>query len=192
MQAFTTDQPPLVQLLLKRGLIKQEDLKGIREAINRSGDSPETALLTLNIVSETDIATAYSEEFVIPLADSNVLISADKDLAEMIGESVCRENSFVPLGRQDDTIKVALANPTDLKLVERIQLATGLVPQMVIATFSMIDDSLGEIFGTRDIVNEIASEGKVRGAEQPEDGKDEEIVEVMDLDNPIAKGATAR
>lgn len=185
---FTTDQPLLVQLLLKRGLLKEKDLNSVREALNKIGGSVEDALLASNIVTEAEIATTYSKELGIPLADQNEPLTADRELAEMIGESVCRENNFVPLGRQDDTIKVALANPTDLKLFERIQLSTGLVVQPVIATFSMINDSLGEIFGTRDIVKEIASEqAKGQSAEQPKE-EDEEVEEIVDLDHPIPKG----
>jgi len=188
-KAFTTDQPLLVQLLLKRGLLKQEDLNGIREAVSKSDSSIEEALLASNIVTEADIAAAYGEELGIPLADPNSPLVADKELAEMIGESVCRENNFVPLCREDDTIKVALANPTDLKLFERIQLSTGLVVQPVMVTFSMINDSLGEMFGTRDIVKEIASEGKGQSvAEQLKEGGEEDIEEIMDLDHPIPKG----
>jgi len=184
---LTTDLPLLVQLLLKRGLLKEEDLKGVREVLSKSEGPVEDALLASNIVTEVDIMTAYGEELGIPLADQNSPLVADKELAEMIGEPVCRENKFVPLGREDDTIKVALANPTDLKLFERIQLSTGLVVQPVMATFSMIGDTLGEMFGTRDIVKEITSEGKGQSTEQMKEG-DEDIEEIVDLDHPIPKG----
>jgi type IV pilus assembly protein PilB len=184
---LTTDQPLLVQLLLKRGLLKEEDLKGVRDVLSKSEGPVEEALLASNIVTEADIMTTYGEELGIPLADQNSPLVADKELAEMIGEPVCRENNFVPLGREDDTIKVALANPTDLKLFERIQLATGLVVQPVMATFSMIGDTLGEMFGTRDIVKEIASEGKGQSTEMMKGG-DEDVEEIVDLDHPIPKG----
>jgi type IV pilus assembly protein PilB len=55
-------------------------------------------------------------------------------------------------------------------------------------TFSMINDSLGEMFGTRDIVKEIASEGKGQSAEQLKGGGEEDIEEIVDLDHPIPKG----
>ncbi|MFA5293673.1 MAG: ATPase, T2SS/T4P/T4SS family [Phycisphaerae bacterium] len=186
-KAFTTDQPLLIQLLMKRGLIKQEDLNSIREAINKSGSAVDEALIVLNIATEADIATAYSEELMIPLADMNEPLVADKEMAEKIGESVCRENHFVPLRVEDGTVMVALANPTDFRLFERIQLSTGLVAQPVIATCSAIDDCLGEMFGTRDIVKEIASEAKVQSAGQLKDS-DEDVEEIVDLDHPISKG----
>jgi type IV pilus assembly protein PilB len=184
---FTTDQPLLIQLLLKRGVLKQEDLNGVREVISKSSGSVEEALISSNIITEADIMTVYGEELGIPLADQENRLVADKDLAEMIGESVCRENNFIPLSKQGDTIKVALANPTDLALFERIQLSTGLVVQPVMATFSAIDEVLGETFGTRDIVKEITSEGKGQTIEHSKGG-DEEVEEIVDLDHPIPKG----
>jgi type IV pilus assembly protein PilB len=183
-----TNQPPLVQLLMKRALLKQEDLKSIQETISLSGDTIETALINANIVSESDIALTYSEELGIPMIDRNEPISADKTLTEMIGEVVCRENSLVPLGKKNDTVTIALANPTDLRLIERIQLITGMIPKLIIVPFSVINSSLDEIFGSRDIVKEIASEDETAPAKLDESESDEGDIEVVDLDNPIAKG----
>ena len=186
-KTFTTDQPLLVQLLIKRGLLKDDELNSFRETLKRTGGSIEDALIGSNVVTEVDIATAYGEELGIPLADTNNPLSGDKELAEMIGEPVCRENNFVPLGKDGETIKVALSNPTNMTLFERIQLSTGLVVQPVIATPSMISDTLGEMFGTRDIVKEIASETKVQQGVESK-GKDEDVEEIVDLDHPLAKG----
>jgi len=66
-------------------------------------------------------------------------------------------------------------------------LSTGLVVQPVMATFSAIDEVLGETFGTRDIVKEITSEGKGQIIEHSKGG-DEEVEEIVDLDHPIPKG----
>lgn len=186
-EEFQTDQPLLIQLLLKRGTIKQDDLESIRDTLNKSGGTVENALITLNLATEADMAAAYSEEFKIPLLDPNSTLEADKEIAEKIGESVCRENNFVPLRSEGDSIKVALVNPMDLRSFERIQFATGRVAQPVITTMTMIDESLGEMFGTRDIVKEIASEAKTQTPESSRD-KDEEVEEVVDLDHPIPKG----
>ena len=187
-ETFTTNQPPILQLLLKRKLLNQEELQDVLETISRSEGAIETALINANIVSESDIAMTYSEEFGIPLADPNTPIAADKQLADTFGETVCRENNFVPMSKEDIVVTIALANPMDLKLIERIQLTTGMVPKLMIATFSMINISLDEIFGVRDIVKEIASEDKPAEAKQTKSDSDEGDVEVVDLDNPIAKG----
>ncbi len=184
-----TNQPPILQLLMKRSLLKQEDLNNILETISNSEDPIETVLIRSNIVSESDIAITYSQELGLPLVDQNEPVSADKDLTEMIGEMVCRENNLVPLSRQNDTVTIALANPTDLRLIERIQLITGMIPKLIIAPFSMINNALDEVFGSRDIVKEIASEEDEKPADKLDEGEsDEGDVEVVDLDNPIAKG----
>jgi type IV pilus assembly protein PilB len=194
-EPFTTDQPFLIQLLLKRGLLKQENLKSIRDAMNQTNSSVEEALFALSLATELDIAEAYSEELEIPLADQNHPLEADKELAEMIGESVCRENNFVPLGKKGDTVSVALANPTDLMLLERIQLSTGLVVQPVIATFSMVNNALGKIFGVRDFANEMASDEEMpgTGTDGPnlDDEGTDEVIDLdypVDIDHPTAKG----
>lgn len=186
-KVWTSEQPLLVQLLGKRGLLKEEDLKIFQEAMKKSAGDVEEALLSTNLVTENDIAAAYSEELGIPLVDSSNPLDGDKTLAEMIGEPVCRENNFVPLGSDNENIRVAIADPTNQALYERIQLSTGLVVQPMIATSTMISDTLGEMFGTRDIVKEIASENKTQSAEQSKE-HDDEVEEIVDLDHPLAKG----
>ena len=186
---FTPEQPLLVQLLTKRGVIKQDDLNAVREALGRSTGSIEEILVNANIVTEADVASAYSEELGMPLAELNSPLAADKELAEMISETVCRENNFVPISRLGNTIKVAIANPTDIRAFERIQLSAGLIPKPVIATFSMISDALGEVFGTRDIVKEIASEEKGQNPDlSKEKNENEDVEEIVNLDKPVPKG----
>ncbi|MBN1787222.1 MAG: type II/IV secretion system protein [Sedimentisphaerales bacterium] len=188
-EAFTTDQPLLIQLLLKRGLIKQEDLKNIREAKNRMNCSMEEVLAALSLATELDIAEAYSEELEIPLVEQDQPLIGNKKLAEMIGEAICSEHHFVPLSKEDNIIQVALADPTDLMLLERIELATGLVAKPVIATSSMVNNALGKIFETCDFVNEGPPEDErpPMDMEMDDDGpildgdEEEEDEEILDL-----------
>ena len=184
--SIITEQPLLVQFLIKHDLLKEEDIKTIQEALNGSCDSLEEALIVKELVTDEDIAQVYSEELHLPLIDKDEPIEVDKELVELVGEHVCREHTLIPLLRDKDTLLVAIANPTDMCSLEQVQLSTGLIICPHVASTTIIDEAIGEAFGTRDIVKEIASEA---GAESLAEGQedDEEVKEVVNLDRPVPK-----
>ena len=178
-------QPFLVQLLLQHGLLKEEDLPKVQAALVESSGPIEAALVTEELATEQDIAGVYAEHFRLPLILDDGPLAANTEIAELVGEKICRENLAVPLMARDGALRVAFANPTNLTVMEEIQLVTGLVICPMVAPLGVIDEALGEIFGKRDFVKEIATEAHT---DQGGGEDDDEIETIVDLDRPIAKG----
>ena len=185
-EVLITEQPLLIQFLLKHNMLTEENLKTITDAQKKSNDSLEEILIINELVTDSDIAKVYSEELHLPLIDKEEPIKVDKELAQLVGEHVCREYSLIPLVRDKDYVLVAVANPTDICSLEQVQLATGLIVSPVVASTTIIDEAIGEAFGSRDIVKEIASEASVQGT-AADQNEDEEIEEVVNLDRPVPK-----
>ena len=183
---LVSEQPLLVRLLLKYDKLKEENLKAVQEAMNKSTDSIEEAIIMTDIVTDVDIAEVYSQEFHLPLIDREEEFKVDRELAELVGEHICREHTLIPLVRDKDTLLVALANPTDISSIEQVQLSTGLIVNPLVASISIIHEAIGEAFGSRDIVKEIASEVGAEGLAQEQD-EDEDVTEVVNLDRPVPK-----
>lgn len=185
-QTEVMEQPLLVQLLLKHGLLKEENLKAVQDALNKSNDSVEEALVLTELVTDADIAEVYSQEFHLPLIDEEETIKVDRELADLVGEQVCREHSLIPLLRDKDTLLVAFANPTNISSLEQVQLSTGLIVSPLVASTTIIHNAIGEAFGTRDIVKEIASEVDSESMVQNQEEEDD-VTEVVNLDRPVPK-----
>jgi type IV pilus assembly protein PilB len=183
--AYTSDQPLLVQFLMKHGRLSEEKLPAVQEAMARYEGSVEDALIQANLADEDLIAQIYSEELYLPLLEGDEPLRVDNEIAEQVGEQICREHRLVPALRDGDTLLVVCANPTDLTSLEEVQVATGLVVSPVVASISKVDEALGQAFGKRDIVREIASEA-TSGAATPLPDR-EEVEEVVDLDRPVPK-----
>lgn len=185
--AIVADQPLLIQLLLDRGLLAEEDLREVHQALVQSNAPIEVALAQAHIATEREIAQAYADHLRLPVVSEETPLAVTRELAELVGERVCREKFVVPLSREDGTLEVAFANPTDLDTLEQMQLLTGLVIRPVVAPHGAIEAALGELFGNRDFVKEITTEArsfqKVSIAEEAET-----IEEVVDLDRPVPKG----
>ena len=182
---LTEHQPFLVQLLLTKNVIEEKDLSEIQKILSEGQSSIEEALIQEELVTEQEIARVYAEHFRLPVVIDDQPLPANKESAEVIGEKICRENMVVPLTRDSDLLRVAFANPTNLTVLEQIQLLTGLVICPLVAPIGAIDDALGELFGTRDFVKEIATEA---GPEKTSESDDDDVEAIVDLDRPIPKG----
>jgi len=186
-KAIASEQPLLVQLLLERGLLEEKDLPDVQQALSRYGGSMEEALAEAHLATDLDIAQVYADQLRLPLVTEESGAELDRELCELVGGKICRERGIFPLSREHGTLVVAFVNPTDLTTLEQIQLMTGLVIRPVVAPASLVNDLLGEAFGKRDLVQEIASEAGPGGAQSLDEG-DEAVEEIVDLDRPIAKG----
>ncbi len=183
--AISEHQPLLVQLLIEHELLEEKDLNDVQKALNQHNGPPEEALIQSNLATETDIAQVYADHLRLPLIPEEEPLPVVEELASLVGEKICRENLVVPISRENGILEVAFANPTDLSVLEQIQLLTGLVICPVVAPLGAIDAALGELFGKRDFVKEIASEA---GSEQSKPDEDDVVEEIVDLDRPIPKG----
>jgi len=181
------EQPLIVQLLMEGGLLEEQDLIEVQKALSLSNVTVEEALVGANLAMDTDIAEVYARQMHLPIVGQEEDLKLDKELAELVGQKVCREKLVVPISREDDTLVVAFANPTDLTALEQIQFLTGLVIDPVVAPIMAIQEVLGEAFGKRDFVKELASEARsVPQLKVPE--QDHVVEEIIDLDRPLPKG----
>ena len=181
------DQPLLVQLLMERGLLVEEDLRQVHKALSEANGPIEGALAQAHLATGADIAQVYADHLRLPVLSIETPPVPNKELTDLVGERICREKFIVPLSRENGALEIAFANPTDLDTLEQVQLITGLVISPVVAPQSMIEEVLGELYGKRDFVKEITTEARTE-PRSPVGKEEETIEEIVDLDRPIPKG----
>lgn len=64
------------------------------------------------------------------------------DVLSLLSEESCREWRLVPLERVGQTLRVAMANPTDVSTIDRVRFATGFKVEPVPATEEAIDRAI--------------------------------------------------
>jgi len=141
----------LIEILHQEGLITQEQLQKTLETQKRN---PEQSLGMILIkdkaVSDKDLALALSKTLNIPYAskDSDMLTPApDQELNKILAEDFCRKNHVLPLFRHANALKVAVADPTNVLLLENLRLMTGLYIQRLVASYSDIEANISLLFG---------------------------------------------
>jgi type IV pilus assembly protein PilB len=148
-QASTSSK--VAEILLHEGLISQEQLQ---KALETQKKAPELALGQIltraNAVSDKDLAMSLSKALNIPYAsrDSDMLTPADgQDLNKLLAEDFCRKNHVLPLFRHGSALKLAMADPTNVILLENLRLMTDCHIQRLVASYSDIEANIKLLFG---------------------------------------------
>lgn len=148
----------ILKLLIEKHRIKESDIATVLKTQSGQNCSLEEAIVIAKLVPENEIANIYSEYFRMPVLSKDDIRKATSELISILPERFVRDNKILPIAKKDGVLLVSLINPTDISLIQEIQLYTGLSVNTLIGTPSMVEDGLDTLYGARDAVKEIASE----------------------------------
>jgi type II secretory ATPase GspE/PulE/Tfp pilus assembly ATPase PilB-like protein/FixJ family two-component response regulator len=147
----------LGQLLVRQGHIQQAELDKAMRIQESSHKVLPKILLELGIIDEATIIKAIqaSQEInqVCP-GEFNV----PEGLAALIPREVCDKNLLVPLKKTENSLIVAMADPTDFNKQDDLKFITGLIVQPVLATQQEIIEKIKALYGEADDLENALSE----------------------------------
>ena len=114
----------VAQVLLRSGKLSSERLARAIQEQERSGRPLPEMLLRLGYCSEVDLQRAFAESSGMPLLDGSA--RPDPEVAALVPAALAQKHFAVPISRQNGTLLVALADPTNLTALDDLRLATGL------------------------------------------------------------------
>jgi len=188
-------QPLIVDLLLRRGLLNAEKMNTLREAQIKDSSPIEAILTRKNLVTDRDIAMAYSEHVGLPLFEPAAGgAGIDRELHRLLPEKLCRDQLIAPIG-VGETLDVAFVSPNEMLIIDELQLLTGRPIRPFIAPQSAIEGLLEFFYNANQTGTDFTSGGG--GFEQVPD--EEELKggsmsddEVLYLDQPPPPGPDGR
>lgn len=141
---FQANRSQVGRMLLKKGLIRKEQLDQVLALQAKSNKVLPLILKEMGLVSEKVVMQMIQSEFGIDrVYPKEFMVS--KALASLIPKDVCQKNLLVPLKRTDRTLIVAMADPTDYIKVDDLKFLTGLPVQPVLAAPDEIAEKLEEV-----------------------------------------------
>lgn len=143
----------LGEILLKEGLVKDQDLDLALKKQAISHKRLGEVLIEEGIVSENDIATALSKQLDIPLLTrkaGRIVPQDGQELEKLIPEDFSRRHLMVPISKDGSFLTVALFDPLDLILVDNVESMTKCKVKIVIATKSDIEAAIDGFYGKAD------------------------------------------
>lgn len=183
----------LGELLIKEGLITQNQLDKAVSLQRQEGGRIGEALLRLGFIKEEQLVYTLGKQLGIPyfsLGTGMLKPASDQELEQLISQDFAIKNSVLPLSRTLRSLTIAMADPLDLILVDNLKKLTGCEINKVIATKSDINRAIEEFYGKSKMFEE-AVEASYDMTQTGPSAEVEALDEELSLDKLIARAEEA-
>ncbi len=214
MNAARTESLPLiVRLLVEGGQLPEDKLDQVARARTQCPESVEEALIAGELVEENAIPEAWASHLKIPWVElvqdgqvSLVMLNLPNELlplslgtvaelaavcgplAQIVSESVCRRRRLFPVRDSGRFLEIACLNPADFAALEEVRMRTGRIVRPASISPGLYALLLAGVFGERDVVREIVSEGSKGPEARKEAEAEEEMDFILDLQRALPAG----
>jgi type IV pilus assembly protein PilB len=132
--------------LIKEGVISADQLEEARDLANSLGVSVEDALVRLGYVSADDLTARQASQYGYEFVNLEAL-EIPRTVIELVPESVARENIVIPLGLDDDVIRVAVSNAMDYEVLDKLRFVLNKEVQVAVASKEAIQQAINRHYG---------------------------------------------
>ena len=178
----------LGDLLVRDGLITPEQLKQALQEQRNSGMRLGYMLVKLGFVQETEITKMLARQFRMPAVDLS-RFEVDPKIVKLIPADVAVKHTVLPLKREGRTLTVAMADPTNVGVVDDLKFITRFDIFPVIAGEFTLRTAIERHYEQTDaqlqtLLKDIEDEDELEVIEEKEE--DSGPVQVAD-DAPVVK-----
>ncbi len=131
---------------VKDGTVSADQLGEAEDMASSLGITPEDALLKLGYVDEGRIGQAKAKAFGFTFVNLEE-VELDHNVVELIPESVARENICIAVEVNDEKLKVAVVDPMNFELVEKLRFILAREVDMVMAQKEAINAAINRYYG---------------------------------------------
>ncbi|MBX3437884.1 MAG: Flp pilus assembly complex ATPase component TadA, partial [Planctomycetaceae bacterium] len=135
-----------LQQFVDDGTISADQLREAEGMASKLGISVESALVRLEYVDETRLAEAKSREYGYEFVDLDEM-EISQSMVELVPESVARENIVIPIGEQGGRLKVAVEDPMNFDVLQKLQFILNRDIEMVMASKESILTAINRSYG---------------------------------------------
>jgi len=136
----------VVDRLLNRGILSSDQLDEAREKKGEMNCSLVETLAKLKFVDEYNLTKAISETLELPIQDLND-INVDLDTLTLIPDHFVKQHNVLPIKVEDgDILVVAMGDPTNVFLLDNLQVLTSLSIKPILTAPSQISKKIEKYF----------------------------------------------
>ena len=184
------------ELLLKEGMITSDQLSKALQEQKQNGTRIGYNLVKLGFVPELELTKILARQHKMPAVDLS-RFELDPKIAKMIPADLAQKHLVIPLKRDGRTLTVAMADPTnlgvleDLKFITRYDIFPVLAGEytlrgMIEKTFGATDDA--QMASLMDAISELeADTGDVEVVEETEEEMSQAALQAQMEDAPVVK-----
>ena len=131
----------VTHLLIEDGLVSQEQLLTALEKKKETGKSLARTLIELGIVSESKLTEVLAQHLGLEFVDLS-RYRVDLTAVALLNEKMAQRHLTIPLAFDDDTLIIAMADPTNIFALDDVKMSTGHQVRPVVATKGDIEDAI--------------------------------------------------
>jgi type IV pilus assembly protein PilB len=158
------------ELLVKEGLINQQALEKALQEQKTSGYRVGYNLVKLGFVNEVELTRMLARQYRMPAVDLTNF-EVDPRIAKLIPSELAQRHLVLPLKREGRTLTVAMADPSDLGVIDDLKFITRYDIFPVIAGEYTLRNAVDKYYG------ESGEDALANLLEDMEDDADVEVVE---------------
>jgi general secretion pathway protein E len=179
----------VLQALISMKVIKAENSNQYQEEANNLGVALTTYLLDRKIITQQDLAKAYSIDSGITYVDNINETMIDSELLKKIQFGFLRQNQIIPI-IFNDKLTIVTANPYKMQAVDELSLLIGKPAKQGIAASSIVADAINRFYpleGTKEMMEELEEDSKLIEGELDLGAMEDQDVMVMASQTPVIK-----
>jgi type IV pilus assembly protein PilB len=136
----------LGEILLKEGMINQEQLQKALEQQRTTGGKLGSCLSKLGYITDDDITGVLSRQYGVPSINLSYY-EIDPTVIKLIPQDTAVRYQVIPLSRVGSVLTIAMTDPTNVFAMDDIKFMTGFNVEPVVASESAITDAIGRFYG---------------------------------------------
>jgi type IV pilus assembly protein PilB len=177
--ARTKSSDLIGDLLVREGLITEDQLKAALNEQRANGHRLGYTLVAMGVVSETDLTRVLARKYRVKAVDLSRIDHIDGRVIKMVKPEIAVRHLVLPLRRVGRTLTVAMANPTNLDAIDELRFSTGYDIEPVVAGEYSLRKAVEKHYemGTEDGLQDILKQF---------DDEDIEVVEGSDIEDEMS------
>lgn len=147
----------LGEMLVRDDIISDTQLEVALDQQTERGGSLGRIIIESGYASEYDLAAALGRQLEVPFITLSHY-EIDPEILDSIPSDIVRKYQIIPVDRTGDTLTVALADPSNIVLIDELRLLTNTKIVPVISFESDIQEAIRNYYPIEDDVNEMLKE----------------------------------
>lgn len=167
--------------LVEKGVLSAEQLKEAELEAQAGAKPLREILIKKGLIAEEDLAVFLSQQFNLPHIElTNYLI--DPEIIDLVPEALARKHLLIPILKIAKSLTVAMVDPLDVFALDELRIKTGLEIEPAVASEAEIKKVLDEHYRARGTMKEVIEsldyeELGIKPGQEPELKKLQGIVE---------------
>ena len=169
----------LGELLVNKGLVTAKQLDDALQDQKISGNKLGTSLVKLGFMSEKQLVSFLSKHYGVPAIDLSE-VEVDPEAIKLIPPDVVYKYQVLPIKRVGGTLRVAMADPSNILAIDDIKFLTGCHVEVFVSTESAIKVAIDRHYDPSSSIADLMA-GPMSEEEKMELLEDAEEVDINEL-----------